>query len=102
MHDVSGMPAGTRGRHISRRSDVIYAILLLPPPSPLLSTLYLHHPTMTPVLKTPQRKTERREHDTVRKSRFFEAWDNREELESIRLICRSTNIPEPTGRRWLR
>lgn len=53
---------------------------------------------------TPERAIKRREYDTIRKSRFFEAFDSRENSDSLRQICKKPdiNIPPPTGRRWLK
>ena len=74
--------------------------------SPPTLQLQSHHmaPTRTSTERpqTPRRKTARREHDTIKKSRFFEAWDNRDEDESLLSICKRKEIPHPTALYWLR
>jgi hypothetical protein len=43
-----------------------------------------------------------REANTVRKTRFYDAWDREHERRSIRAICKDHNITEGTGRLWKR
>jgi hypothetical protein len=50
----------------------------------------------------PSSKPKRRELNTVRKSRFYEAFDERHTSESTRPICQSEGISESTGRYLLK
>jgi hypothetical protein len=51
---------------------------------------------------TPDRVIKQREHETVKKTRFYEASDARHTTESLRSICRSIPLPESSGRFLLR
>jgi predicted AAA+ superfamily ATPase len=51
---------------------------------------------------TPERQPKRREHDTIKKNRFYQAYDDRNATESLRSICRSIPLPESSGRFLLR
>jgi hypothetical protein len=51
---------------------------------------------------TPDRDIQLREHDTVKKTRFSEAYDARYATESLRSICRSEKLHEATRRKLLR
>ena len=39
--------------------------------------------------------------DTIKKSRFFQAWDERGSQETMHAICQAIGTTSPTGRRWL-
>ena len=91
-------------RQLTVHPDVILrAYILFPPFHPLLSI-----PLMAPTTrsterpKTPEREIKRREHDTVEKSRFYQAYDMKSDDEGLRSICKSENIPRSTARDWLR
>jgi len=53
---------------------------------------------------TPKRSIKRHEYDIIRKVRFYEAFDSRENSDSLRQICKKPeiDIPPSTGRRWLK
>jgi hypothetical protein len=53
---------------------------------------------------TPQSSPKRREYDSIKRTRFFHAWDTREKGVSLREICRQSqiNVPHQTGSYWLR
>ena len=50
---------------------------------------------------TPEFTPVRREHDTIKKSRFFSAWDLRGPEENISSISRAIQVPRSTAQRWL-
>jgi hypothetical protein len=50
----------------------------------------------------PQERSKDIEADTIKKSRFFNAWDTRETGVTVRSICKKTKTTTPTGRRWLK
>jgi hypothetical protein len=52
---------------------------------------------------TPQKKPIRRKYDTIKRSRFFDAFDSKEDDQSLREIARlpEINIPPSTARTWL-
>ena len=54
--------------------------------------------------RTPSPEPNRREYDTIRKCRFYDAFDSRKKSDSLRQICKNPriNIPPSTARRWLR
>lgn len=58
--------------------------------------------TMAP--KTPQRKTERREHDTTKRMRFFQAWEDRNPEDGVKTIANlpGIRVPPGTARGWLK
>ena len=72
-----------------------------------LHTLHFQSSTMAPTKpstkrpRTPDRTTERREHDTVKKSRFFEAYNTQHEEKSLYTICKSQKVAYTTAQRWL-
>jgi hypothetical protein len=51
---------------------------------------------------TLDRDIKRREHDTVKKTRFYEAYDARHATESLRSIYRSEKLYKIIGRKLLR
>ena len=48
----------------------------------------------------PPGPSEGQEANTVRKTRFYDAWDREHERRSMRAICRDHDITEGTGRLW--
>jgi transposase len=48
----------------------------------------------------PPGPSEGQEANTVRKPRFYNAWDREHENRSMRAICKDYNITEGTGRLW--
>ena len=54
--------------------------------------------------RTPTKKTERREYGTVKRMRFFQAWDLKDEADGVGTITKlpGVNIPTSTGRSWLK
>ena len=52
---------------------------------------------------TPPRSPKRHEYDTIRRSRFYNAFDSKQKGDSLRQICKNPqiNIPTSTGRLWL-
>ncbi|KAL2038036.1 hypothetical protein N7G274_009256 [Stereocaulon virgatum] len=63
---------------------------------------------MAPSTRLPNRSTPPpdryivREADTVKRTRFFDAFDARSKDESILSICKDLQVTTPTARRWLR
>jgi hypothetical protein len=53
---------------------------------------------------TPPRKTSRREYDTIKRGRFFNAFDSKAPSTSLGEICRrpEIDIPPSTARIWIR
>jgi heat shock protein HspQ len=53
---------------------------------------------------TPPRETKPGAFDTIRRARFFDAWDNRAEGEGVQKICKrpDISIAPSTGRKWLK
>ena len=53
---------------------------------------------------TPERELKRREYNTIKKSRFFDAFDHKAKDDSLAQICKrpDINIPPSTARTWLR
>jgi hypothetical protein len=53
---------------------------------------------------TPERCSKRREYDTIRKTRFYNAFDSKRTGDSLGQICKrpDINIPPSTARTWLR
>jgi hypothetical protein len=53
---------------------------------------------------TPPRKTARREYDTIKRGRFFNAFDSKAPSTSLGEICRrpEIDIPPSTARTWIR
>jgi hypothetical protein len=51
---------------------------------------------------TPDRLIRHREYDTVEKTRFFNAYDNRDQSQSERAFFDDSPIDRTTGRAWLR
>ena len=49
-------------------------------------------------------KPKRQEYDTIRRSRFFDAYDNPQSITSFNQLCKrpDINIPPSTGRTWLK
>ena len=54
--------------------------------------------------RTPSPEPKRHEYDTIRKCRFYDAFDSRKKGDSFRQICKhpQINIPPSTARRWLK
>src|SRR6266496_169514 len=54
--------------------------------------------------RTPSPEPKRHEYVTIRKSRFYNAFDSKKNDESLRQICKrpQINIPPSTARRWLK
>jgi hypothetical protein len=57
---------------------------------------------MTP--STPLNSPKRQEYDTIRRARFFNAWDAKENHISVGQICRKLDfkLPPSTARRWIK
>ena len=55
-------------------------------------------------LHTPAKPIKRREFDTIKRGKFFNAYDNRSPSDSLAGICHRAdiNIPPPTARFWLK
>jgi len=53
---------------------------------------------------TPPRAIKRKEYDTLKKTRFFSAFDNKKSEDSLAGICKQPdiNLPPSTARTWLR
>ncbi len=53
---------------------------------------------------TPPRAIKRKEYDTLKKTRFFSAFDNKKSEDSLAGICKQPdiNVPPSTARTWLR
>ena len=53
---------------------------------------------------TPQKRPKRHEYNTLKRCRFFDAYDAKIELVGVRQIARrpDINIPDSTARRWLK
>ncbi|KAF1988676.1 hypothetical protein K402DRAFT_391902, partial [Aulographum hederae CBS 113979] len=53
---------------------------------------------------TPPHSPQWREHDTIKRARFFDAYDNKENATSLGEICRQPDIdlPPSTARTWLK
>jgi len=53
---------------------------------------------------TPERALKRTEYNTVKKSRFFDAFDHKAKDNSLAQICKrpNINIPPSTARTWLK
>jgi len=51
---------------------------------------------------TPPNRIQARESDTVKKTCFFQAYDERDASQSVRSISRDFHITHPTGLKWLR
>jgi transposase len=49
----------------------------------------------------PERRSRGIQADTIKKTRFFEAFDKRDNAESLRSVSKAVDIPESTARRWL-
>jgi hypothetical protein len=49
----------------------------------------------------PPHRSRGKQADTIKKSRFYEAWDNYQSSESIHVICITTDTTSPTARRWI-
>jgi hypothetical protein len=51
---------------------------------------------------TPPPQNKRHEADTIKKSRFFHAIDNRASNVTIKDVCEAENIKHTTGEKWLK
>ena len=51
---------------------------------------------------TPDRETNPGDYDTIKKTRFFEAWDSRTPSKSLRKITSLQGIDKKTGSNWLK
>jgi hypothetical protein len=72
-----------------------------------LNTPIIFQLTMPPTTRaskrdiTPNRHIANREYDTVKKTRFYDAYDERFPRESLRSISRSENVPKSSARKLL-
>jgi hypothetical protein len=57
---------------------------------------------MTP--STPSKGSKRKEHDTIKRMRFFDAYDRKRPSTGLNSIAKrpNINIPSSTARRWLK
>jgi hypothetical protein len=70
---------------------------------PSLSTLTMAPTTRrTSRITPPPTSIERLEADTVKKTRFYSAYDKEISFKSLRQIARESNTTDPTARRWLK
>jgi hypothetical protein len=51
--------------------------------------------------KTPDRENPLADYDSIKKTRFFEAYDTRKPTESIRSIAAAKHVGKSTAARWL-
>lgn len=54
--------------------------------------------------RTPKRKTERREYDTTKRMKFFQAWDQKNEEDGVGTVAHlpGIGVPTSTARSWLK